>query len=187
MYTLLSNCFLFLFSSIHPPPLQHTYTRKIFLHLLVQPTRRTTAPKVFLTVSSVCPSVQSGLFMLLLLACLLLALQGQQNATPLPSPSPAFSLQLCVGSRVGAWFYLMTSSTYSSLGQDGLSLGLLGRNHWALLAIPTKTELLNKHTHTAINKGSSSCLSALVNTLGISTNMEYYNTRWLVNTSLALF
>lgn len=40
----------------------------------------------------------------------------------------------------------MSLSTYSGLGEDGLGLGFLGRNHWTLLTISTKTELLNTQT-----------------------------------------
>lgn len=65
-------------------------------------------------------------------------------------PSPPFFSELCVG-RWGWGFvhlplaFLMSFTTYSGLGEDGLGLGFLGRHHWTLLTIPTKPELLNKH------------------------------------------
>lgn len=137
---------------------------------MVEPTRKMRAPKVFLTVSPVCPSVQSGLFMLSLFSLLgmssfSLVRPTKHSVTPLPSPpkywlphpSPPFSLQLCAGSRAGVGVSpgpfgfpvasLMSVSTYSGLGEDGLSLGFLGRNHWTLLTISTKTELFNTHKH----------------------------------------
>lgn len=39
---------------------------------------------------------------------------------------------------------LMTSSTYSGLREDGLSLGFLGRHRWTFLTVATETELFVK-------------------------------------------
>ena len=129
-----------------------------------------------------CPSVQRGLFMLLHFSLLGMspfspARSTQLSVRPspplssppkgcLPHPSPPFPLQLCVGSQARVWgggggggcyvgACLMSLCTYSGLGEDGLGLGFLGRHHWTLLTVSTKTELLNANTQT---KHDSLCL-----------------------------
>lgn len=63
-----SHGILFLSDFLFSSNCYHIYKTHIrhFLHLLVQPTHRSKAPQVFLTVSAACPSVKRAFFMLLL-------------------------------------------------------------------------------------------------------------------------
>ena len=136
-------------------------------HLSIQSKSRSRVPQVFLKVSPACPSVHRALFMLLLFSQLGVSPFSLARPTKcsghsfpphpntvsfvLPFPSsynsvyqvgrgkvfpPAFGFSLV---------FLRSLFTHSGLGEDGLGLGFLGRHHWALLTIPTKSELVNIH------------------------------------------
>lgn len=69
------------------------------------------------------------------------------HPTSPPHATLFFSL-MCAGSPAwrGVEHTSQTSwATHPGLGEDGLSLGLLGRHHRTLLAVPAESELLDKH------------------------------------------
>lgn len=128
-------------------------------HLLVSPTLRSRDPEVFLTLCTLSVHLFKALFLCRFAwdssACLLLALQGQQNTTLTPLCGPEhwlFHTSLHSSHHCLHWAVWLFDFnvcwyrfTHSGLGQDGLGLGLLGRHHWTLLTIPTKPELQKGH------------------------------------------
>lgn len=128
-------------------------------HLSVSPALRSRDPEVFLTLCTLSVHLFKVLFLCRFAsdssACLLLALQGQQNRTLTPLSGPEHwlfhtslhSSHHCLHCAVWLFdfnFYRYRF-THSGLGQDGLGLGFLGGNHGTLLTIPTKPELQKGH------------------------------------------